>query len=157
MKISFIQTGKTTERYIAEGISLYENRIGKFVPFNIITTPALKNTRNMKPEDVKGREGVLLLDMLASDDYVILLDERGKEFTTNELASFIRISFSGLRRNIAFVCGGAWGFSQAVYSRADMRLSLSKLTFPHQLVRLLFMEQLYRVLTIIEGFPYHHE
>ncbi|MFO7574137.1 MAG: 23S rRNA (pseudouridine(1915)-N(3))-methyltransferase RlmH, partial [Bacteroidales bacterium] len=88
---------------------------------------------------------------------VILLDERGKEFTTNELASFIRISFTGLRRNIAFVCGGAWGFSQEIYSRADMRLSLSKLTFPHQLVRLLFIEQLYRVLTIIEGLPYHHE
>lgn len=157
MKISFIQTGKTTERYIAEGVSLYEDRIVKFVPFNILTTPALKNTRNMNPEEVKSREGRMLLDIIPADAYVILLDERGKEFTTAELASFVRRSFTGLRRNISFVCGGAWGFSQEVYSRADMRLSLSKLTFPHQLVRLLFMEQLYRVLTLIEGFPYHHD
>lgn len=157
MKISFVQTGKTTENYIAEGVSLYEKRIKKFLPFEIITTPALKNTRNLKPEEVKSREGKLLLDILPDDSFVILLDDRGKEFTTSELASFIRRSFAGLRRNIVFVSGGAWGFSPEAYERADMKLSLSKLTFPHQLVRLLFMEQMYRVLTVIEGIPYHHE
>ena len=157
MKIFFVQTGKTTEKYIAEGISLYEKRIKKFLPFKIITTTSLKSTRNLNPEEVKSREGKLLLDVLSKDDYVILLDERGKEFTTAELASFVRRSFIVLRRNIVFVSGGAWGFSPEVYSRADMKLSLSKLTLPHQLVRLLFLEQLYRVLTLIEGIPYHHE
>lgn len=157
MKISFVQTGKTTESYIAEGVSLYEKRINRFLPFNIITIPGLRNTRSLKPDDVRVKEGRQLLDTLPEDSFVILLDERGKEFTTTEFASFIRRSFTGLRRNIVFVSGGAWGFSPEVYSRADMRLSLSKLTFPHQLVRLLFMEQMYRVLTLIEGIPYHHE
>ncbi len=157
MKISFVQTGKTTENYINEGVSLYEKRIKKLVPFSILTTPAVKNRRNLKPEEIKNREGKLILDLLHDDDYIILLDEKGKEFTTAEMGSFLRRSFTGLRRNIVFVTGGAWGFSPEVYARADMKLALSKFTFPHQLVRLLFMEQLYRVLTLIEGLPYHHD
>jgi len=157
MKISFVQTGKTTENYINEGVSLYEKRIKKLVPFSILTTPAVKNRRNLKPEEIKNREGKLILDLLHDDDYIILLDEKGKEFTTAEMGSFLRRSFTGLRRNIVFITGGAWGFSPEVYARADMKLALSKFTFPHQLVRLLFMEQLYRVLTLIEGLPYHHD
>ncbi|MBE0675821.1 MAG: 23S rRNA (pseudouridine(1915)-N(3))-methyltransferase RlmH [Bacteroidales bacterium] len=157
MKVLFVQTGKTSEKYIAEGVSVYEPRIKRYIPFETITIPVIKNARNLTPDEVKRKEGKLLLDMLPDDVYVVLLDERGTEMTTSELASFMRRSLSVLRRNICFVTGGAWGFSPEVYARADMKLALSRLTFPHQLVRLLFVEQLYRVFSLIEGTPYHHE
>lgn len=157
MKINFVQTGKTTEQHVAEGVAMYEARIKRFISFEIVTIPALKNIRSLGAEDVKKREGVQLLAWLPSDSFVILLDEKGKEFSTVEFASFMRRSISNLRKNIVFVSGGAWGFSPEVYDRADMKLSLSRLTFPHQLVRLLFTEQLYRVFSLIEGNPYHHE
>ena len=157
MKINFVQTGKTTEQHVAEGVAIYEARIKRYISFEIITMPALKNIRSLTADDVKKREGVQLLAWLPSDSFVILLDEKGKEFSTVEFASFMRRSISNLRKNIVFVSGGAWGFAPDVHDRADMKLSLSRLTFPHQLVRLLFTEQLYRVFSLIEGNPYHHE
>lgn len=157
MKINFVQTGKTTEQHVAEGVAIYEARIKRYISFEIITMPALKNIRSLTADDVKKREGVQLLAWLPSDSFVILLDEKGKEFSTVEFASFMRRSISNLRKNIVFVSGGAWGFAPEVHDRADMKLSLSRLTFPHQLVRLLFTEQLYRVFSLIEGNPYHHE
>ena len=157
MKINFVQTGKTTEQHVAEGVAIYEARIKRYISFEILTMPALKNIRSLTADDVKKREGVQLLAWLPSDSFVILLDEKGKEFSTVEFASFMRRSISNLRKNIVFVSGGAWGFAPDVHDRADMKLSLSRLTFPHQLVRLLFTEQLYRVFSLIEGNPYHHE
>ncbi|MBM3419826.1 MAG: 23S rRNA (pseudouridine(1915)-N(3))-methyltransferase RlmH [Bacteroidetes bacterium] len=157
MKVYFIQTGKTSEKHVADGVEQYVARIRRSIPFETITVPAVRNSRAMPAEEVKKREGQAIMSVIPSDSYVILLDERGTEYSTTEFASFMRRSLSGTRRNICFVSGGAWGFSQEAYGRADMKLSLSKLTFPHQLVRLLFMEQLYRVLTLIEGKPYHHE
>ncbi|MDX9930483.1 MAG: 23S rRNA (pseudouridine(1915)-N(3))-methyltransferase RlmH [Bacteroidales bacterium] len=157
MKLVFIQTGKTTEKHVAEGVSLYHDRIRKITNFELVTLPGLKSTGKLGSSEVKRREGKQLLEFLPEDSYLILLDDKGREFTTSELAAFMKRSLTIIRRNIVFVAGGAWGFSPEVYSRAEMKLSLSRLTFPHQLVRLLFMEQLYRVLTIIEGTPYHHE
>lgn len=157
MKIIFIQTGKTTEKYLAEGVDLYTARIKRYATFEIITLPALKSTRGLTPDEVKKREGKKQMDAVGEDSYLILLDERGTEYSTMEFATFIRRSASNLRKNIVFLSGGAWGFSPDIYKRADMKMSLSRLTFPHQLVRLLFTEQLYRVLTVIEGDPYHHE
>jgi 23S rRNA (pseudouridine1915-N3)-methyltransferase len=157
MKIVLIQTGKTTENYISEGADIYITRIKRYTPFEVVTLPDLKNTRGLPPDEVKKREGAKQLEFAGADSFLILLDERGTEYTTMEFASFLRRSVSNLRKNIVFLTGGAWGFSPEVYKRADMKLSLSKLTLPHQLVRLLFLEQLYRVLTVIEGDPYHHE
>ncbi len=157
MKIIFIQTGKTTERYLIEGIDLYTARIRRYASFEIVTLPTLKSTRGLTPEEVKKREGVKQLEAVGEESYLILLDERGTEYSTMEFATLMRRSASNMRKNIVFLVGGAWGFSQEVYKRADMKMSLSRLTFPHQLVRLLFIEQLYRVLTVIDGDPYHHE
>jgi len=157
MKIFFVQTGKTTENYVNEGTLLYTERIKRYTPFELVTLPGLKSTKGLSPDDVKKREGQQQLEYVDKNSYLILLDEHGKEFTTLELASFISHSLTNLRKNIVFLSGGAWGFSPDVHKRGDMKLSLSRLTFPHQLVRILFLEQIYRALTVIEGDPYHHE
>jgi 23S rRNA (pseudouridine1915-N3)-methyltransferase len=157
MKIALLQTGKTTEKYISEGIEIYSERIRKYSGFEIITVPELKDTRNMPVNEQKNKEGKKILQATAKDDFIVLLDERGKEFTTKELAEWIEKKVSVAGKRIVFVTGGPWGFSDEVYKAARFRLSLSKLTFPHQLVRLLFAEQLYRAFTIIKREPYHHE
>jgi len=157
MKIALIHTGKTNERHISEGIEIYSLRIKKYTGFEIITIPDLKNTRNMPGQEQKTKEGNKILQSVGKDDYVVLLDERGKELRTSEFAGWLEKRFAASVKRIVFIIGGAWGFSEEVYSRADFRLSLSKMTFPHQLVRLLFAEQLYRAFTIIKGEPYHHD
>jgi len=157
MKIAFIQTGKTAERHVLEGVEAYSARIRKYTGFEIISIQDIKNTRNMPEQEQKQKEGVKILQALNKDDYVVLLDERGREMRTVEFAGWLGKLFLTQAKRIVFVTGGAWGFSDEVYSRADFRLSLSKMTFPHQLVRLLFAEQLYRAFTIIRGEPYHHE
>ncbi|MGE5419947.1 MAG: 23S rRNA (pseudouridine(1915)-N(3))-methyltransferase RlmH [Chloroflexota bacterium] len=157
MKIAFIQTGRTTDKSLAAAIDDYASRIRKYSGFEIITVPELKNTRNMPFAEQKLREGKKILQALNSDDYVILLDERGKELRTVDFADLLGKTFHLPRKRIVFITGGPWGFSGEVYERCDMKMSLSKMTFPHQLVRLLFLEQLYRAFTIIKGEPYHHE
>jgi 23S rRNA (pseudouridine1915-N3)-methyltransferase len=157
MKIALLQTGKTTERHISEGVEIYSARLKKYCGFDIITIPELKDTRNMPVREQKTREGKKILEALGRDDIAILLDERGKEFRTVDFAGWLegRLQMQGKR--LVFVIGGAWGFSDEVNEIACLRISLSKMTFPHQLVRLLFVEQLYRAFTIIKGEPYHHE
>jgi len=157
MKIALLQTGKTTDKHIAEVVDLYASRIKKYSVFEIITLPDLKNTRNMSVQEQKMKEGKKIIQSISVDDYVILLDERGKELRTVEFSGWVEKIFMLPKKRIMFVIGGPWGFSDEVYGRADFRMSLSKMTFPHQLVRLLFLEQLYRVFTIIKGEPYHHE
>ena len=157
MKIALLQTGKTTDKHIAEAVDLYASRIKKYSVFEIITLPDLKNTRNMSVQEHKMKEGKKIIQSISVDDYVILLDERGKELRTVEFSGWVEKIFMLPKKRIMFVIGGPWGFSDEVYGRADFRMSLSKMTFPHQLVRLLFLEQLYRVFTIIKGEPYHHE
>ena len=157
MKISLLQTGKTTDKHVAELVDLYTNRIKKYTAFDIVTIPELKNTKNMPVQEQKDREAVKIIQTLTDDDYIILLDEKGKELKTIEFSVALEKMFFLPKKRIVFIIGGPWGFSEMVYSRADYKMSLSKMTFPHQLVRLLFLEQLYRVFTIIKGEPYHHE
>jgi 23S rRNA (pseudouridine1915-N3)-methyltransferase len=157
MKIALLQTGKSTDKNISEAVDLYSSRIKKYSVFEIITLPEIKNTRNMSVQEQKIKEGKKIIQSIGVDDYVILLDERGKELRTVEFSGLVEKIFMLPKKRILFVIGGPWGFSDEVYSSADFMLSLSKMTFPHQLVRLLFLEQLYRVFTIIKGEPYHHE
>jgi 23S rRNA (pseudouridine1915-N3)-methyltransferase len=157
MKIALLQTGKTGEKYISDGVAEYSARISKYAPFETITIPDLKNTKNMPFDEQRSREGKAILQAIGNDDYVIVLDERGKEFNTFEFAAQVERIFQMSKKRLVFVIGGPWGFSQEVYSRADLKMSLSRLTFSHQMVRLLFAEQLYRILTVIKGDPYHHE
>jgi len=157
MKITLLQTGKTTDKNIVEIMRVYSARIRKYTGFEIITLPDVKNTKNMPVSEQKIKEGKKILQSLCNDDYVIILDERGMELRTIELADRLNRIFMLPKKKAVFVIGGPWGFSEDVYNRADFKLSLSKMTFPHQLVRLLFLEQLYRVFTILNGEPYHHE
>lgn len=157
MKISLLQTGKTTDKHISEVVDLYTARIKKYSVFEIVTLPDLKNTRNMSVQEQKLKEGKKIIQSFSIDDYVVLLDEKGKELRTVEFSGYMEKIFMQPKKRIVFVIGGPWGFSEEVYDRADFKMALSKMTFPHQLVRLLFLEQLYRVFTIIKGEPYHHE
>jgi 23S rRNA (pseudouridine1915-N3)-methyltransferase len=157
MKVILLQTGKTTDKYISELADLYTNRIKKYIGFEINTLPELKNAANMPVPSQKLKEGTRIISSLGNDDYVILLDERGKEYRTMDFSVLLEKLFMIPKKRIVFIIGGPWGFSEEVYKRADLKMSLSKMTFPHQLVRLLFLEQLYRAFTIIKGEPYHHE
>jgi len=157
MKIALIQTGKTTDKHISELADLYTNRIKKYSSFEMVTLPDVKNTKNMPVQEQKAKEALRMLQSLGDDDYVILLDENGKELRTTEFSAALEKIFFLPKKRIVFIIGGPWGFSESVYARADYKLSLSKMTFPHQLVRLLFLEQLYRIFTILKGEPYHHE
>jgi 23S rRNA (pseudouridine1915-N3)-methyltransferase len=157
MKIALFQTGKTTDKHISELADLYSNRIKKYTGFEIITIPDVKNTKNMPVQEQRTKEATKIIQSVTDDDYIILLDEKGKELRTLEFSGTLEKMFFLPKKRIVFIIGGPWGFSEAVYKRADYKMSLSKMTYPHQLVRLLFLEQLYRVFTIIKGEPYHHE
>lgn len=156
MKTILILVGKTTNKIFQTGINDYTERIGHYIPFNITTIPELKNTKSLSEEQQKQKEGELILKEILSSDTVVLLDERGKDFRSIEYAEWFRQRQATARR-LVFVIGGPYGFSKDVYDRANEKISLSKMTFSHQMVRLIFTEQLYRACTIIKGEPYHHE
>ncbi|MBR5687852.1 MAG: 23S rRNA (pseudouridine(1915)-N(3))-methyltransferase RlmH [Prevotella sp.] len=156
MKTELIVVGKTTDKHFQAGIEDYTERISHYQPFSITTIPELKNTKNLTEEQQKTREGELILRQLQSGDHVVLLDEHGKEMRSVDFASWIEKRQQTVRRLI-FVIGGPYGFSEEVYQRCNEKISLSKMTFSHQMVRLIFTEQLYRACTIIKGEPYHHE
>lgn len=156
MKIALMQVGKTTEKYLDEGILIYRDRIRKYVPFDIVTVPDVRNTRNMPVNEQKNREGEGILKALQPDDYIVLLDERGKEMSTVDFSSWLERMLMIPKKRIAFIIGGPWGVSGEISGEADFTLCLSKMTFSHQITRLLFLEQLYRAFTIIRGEPYHH-
>ena len=157
MKITLLTVGKTDVKWVREGLDLYVSRLMHYVPFCLEEIPQLRNASALSREQVKEREGGLILNKLKATDEVILLDERGKELRSLELAALLEEKLSRSPRDLVFVIGGAYGFSRAVYERADAWLSLSKMTFSHQMVRTIFAEQLYRAMTIIKGEPYHHE
>jgi len=156
MKTVLLMVGKTTDKHFAAGIADYAERIGHYMPFDIVVIPELKNTKSLTAEQQKAMEGELILKQLQPTDTVALLDERGVEMRSVELASWLQRKRNTVRR-LVFVIGGPYGFADKVYSRANELLSLSKLTFSHQMVRLVFTEQIYRACTIIKGEPYHHE
>lgn len=156
MKIALLQTGKTSEKYLSAGITIYEKRIKKYSSFEILTVPDLKNTKNMSADEQKEKEGEHILRFLKGDDYIVFLHEKGKELSTNDFSRWFEKILMLRKKRIVFVIGGPWGFSAEVLKRANAIISLSQLTFSHQIVRLLFLEQLYRAFTIIKGEPYHH-
>lgn len=158
MRITLLLVGKTTFGYVKDAVELYRSRISRYVQFALVEIPELKGVSSLSQESIKEKEGDLILSRLKPGDDVILLDERGMELRSVEFASYLQRKFvSASGRDIVFVVGGAYGFSDKVYARADGKLSLSRMTFSHQLVRAVFTEQLYRALTIIKGEPYHHE
>ena len=156
MKTELIVVGRTVNKHFIAGIADYSERIGHYMPFSITTIPELKNTKSLTEEQQKQAEGEQILKLIQPSDTVVLLDEHGHEYRSMELASWLEQKRNTARR-LVFVIGGPYGFSQAVYLRANEKISLSKMTFSHQMVRLIFTEQLYRACTIIKGEPYHHE
>lgn len=156
MKTILLLVGKNQNKNFQAGISDYSERITHYMPFEIKVIPELKNTRNLNEEQQKVREGELILKELQSSDTVVLMDEHGKELRSVELARWLQ-GKQAISRRLVFVIGGPYGFSPEVYARANEQLSLSKMTFSHQMVRLIMVEQLYRACTIIKGEPYHHE
>ncbi|MFI3322026.1 MAG: 23S rRNA (pseudouridine(1915)-N(3))-methyltransferase RlmH [Rikenellaceae bacterium] len=157
MNIELIVIGKTNVDFVEIGIAEYKKRLSKYTKFNITTFPDIKGAKSMAVGEIKQREGEMLLSALKDFDEVVLLDERGKEFSSEGFATYIENLNLRSVRNIAFVIGGAYGFSEQVYSRCTSKISLSKMTFSHQMIRLIFIEQLYRAHTIIKGEPYHHK
>ncbi len=157
MKVIFIQVGQTDQAYLREGISIFESRIRHYIPIEVIIIPATKGGAKKDIEQLKESEGERILNNYKPGDYVVLLDERGDQFSSRKFAVFMEEKMvTGLKR-ILFISGGAYGVSRQVYERADRVLSISKMTFSHQMIRLIFFEQLYRAMTILKGDPYHHD
>lgn len=156
MKTTLIMVGKTADKLYSEGIDNYANRINHYINFNIKVIPELKNSKSLSEEQQKEKEGELILKNIEDKAFVVLLDERGKELRSVEFAAWLDNKQQTVR-NLTFVIGGPYGFSQAVYDRADGKISLSRMTFSHQMVRLVFTEQIYRACTILRNEPYHHE
>lgn len=157
MKVSFLVVGKTNDDYIIKAVSVYEKRLKHYLPFEIIVIPELKNTKKMTFEVQKEQEGLQILKYIKNSDFTILLDENGKEFNSVGFSKFVEKKMIEGTRNVLFVVGGPYGFSKEVYNKANIKISLSKMTFSHQMVRLFFVEQFYRAMTIIKGEPYHHQ
>lgn len=157
MNISLVVVGKTNIDYIEKGIDVYCKRISNYNKFDITTINDIKNPKNLTVDQIKQQEGETILKAISKYDYIILLDEKGKQFKSIEFASWIeKLNFQA-HRNICFVVGGAYGFSDDVYQKANDKISISKMTFSHQMIRLLFVEQLYRAYTILSNEPYHHK
>ena len=157
MKTEFIVVGKTTNSKLGEMIADYTERIGHYIPFSLTVIPELRNTKGQSPEMQKEREAEMLLKCFRPGDCVVLLDEGGREFRSVDFATYMQSRLSSPSRRLVFVVGGPYGFAPSVYKAASEKLSLSKMTFSHQMIRLLFVEQVYRAMTILRGEPYHHE
>jgi len=156
MKVKLLAIGKTEEKYLKEGIDLYIKKIGHYFPFEYEELPALKQTKKWNISEQKKCEGEILLKKIAIPDTVILLDENGKQYSSVEFSDFLQQKMLQNLKQIVFVIGGAYGFSEEVYKRKNHSLSLSSMTFSHQMVRLIFLEQLYRGASILKNEPYHH-
>ena len=156
MKINLMYVGKTDDDYIKNGCLLYYNRLKRYLPIEEIIVPSVKNIKSLRIEEVKEREAELILKQLKPADRLILLDEKGKQFDSVGFSKYIEQNMVDRIKNLIFLVGGPYGFSKNIYDRANGKISLSNLTFSHQMVRLFFMEQLYRAFTIIRNEPYHH-
>jgi len=157
MKISLICIGKTDEKFIQEGIDKYLKRLKHYISFQLLVLPDVKNVKNLSESQQKEKEGELLFKQLSTQDFVILLDERGKEIRSVEFARYFERKMLASTQHMVFLIGGPYGFSDEIIQRANDKISLSKLTFSHQMVRLFFVEQVYRAFSILKGEPYHHE
>lgn len=157
MKIELAVIGKTSIGYLKQGIDEYIKRLKHYVPFEIKYIDDIKNTKNISEDQQKRTEGAKILSLLDKSDFVVLLDEHGKEYTSIQYSSYIQKRMLSGAKKVLFVIGGPYGFSQEVYDRANDKISFSKMTFNHEMIRLIFTEQLYRAYTIINHEPYHHE
>lgn len=157
MNIVLLTVGKTRTPYVAEGIDEYLKRLRRYVPYEIMEIPDVKNAGKISREEQKEAEGNLILAALSSSDHLMLLDERGRQYTSLEFSSKLQGIMASGKKRLVMAVGGPYGFSQAVYSRANELLSLSKMTFNHEMVRLFITEQVYRAMSILRGDPYHHE
>jgi Uncharacterized conserved protein len=157
MKIDLVLVGKSDQKYLQEGIDIYLKRLKYYCQFEMKIIPDLKSTKSLSEEQQKEKEGELIINQIKDSDFVILLDERGESLSSVDFAQFIEKRQVAGTRKLSFVVGGPYGFSRDVYAKANAKLSLSAMTFSHQMVRLLFIEQLYRAFTIINGEPYHHK
>ena len=157
MKTVLLVVGKTVEKYFVQAIEEYVQRTKHYISFDLEVIPELKNTKSLSEEQQKEKEGELILKSLQPGDTVVLLDEHGKELRSVEFADYMKRKLNTTNRRLVFIIGGPYGFSPAVYDAAQEKLSLSKMTFSHQMIRLIFVEQLYRAMSILNGSPYHHE
>ena len=156
MKITLLVVGKTTDQRLQTLIEDYQQRLKHYIPFEIVVIPDLRNAKALTQTQIKEQEGIEILRRITPSMDVILLDEHGREYRSIEYAQWIQKKMAA-RRDVTFIVGGPYGFSTAVYERADGKISLSKMTFSHQMIRLFFTEQIYRAMTILRGEPYHHE
>jgi 23S rRNA (pseudouridine1915-N3)-methyltransferase len=157
MKVVLLVTGRTDTRWWNEALNDYTGRLKHYIPFEVEVIPDLKHVKNRTETQQKMQEGALIVKYLQAGDFCVLLDERGKEFTSRQFALYMEKKVRTTARRLVFVIGGAYGFSDDVYAKADERIALGKMTFSHQMIRPVFAEQLYRAMTIIRGEPYHHE
>lgn len=157
MKITLLTVGKTDKDWVKQGTDIYVSRLKHYMPFTISEIPELKNVSALSKDQIKTKEGELILKNLKPSDDVILMDEHGKEYTSVDFASLLQKKITYEGKDIVFIIGGAYGFSDEVYRRANSKISLSRMTFSHQMVRAIFAEQIYRAFTIMRGEPYHHE
>jgi len=157
MNLILLTVGKTDVKWVKEGLDLYASRLKHYIPFSIVEIPELKKVASLTRQQIKEKEGELILKQVGPQDILVLLDEHGREYRSLEFADFLEKQLATGAKNLIFTVGGAYGFSDAVYDRANWKISLSKMTFSHQMVRTIFAEQLYRAFTILKGEPYHHE
>ena len=157
MKIVLITIGKTNEKYLIEGISDYQRRLKHYTNFDMIEIVHFKNAKNFSESELMQKEGELILKQIKNSDHLVLLDDKGKDFTSQKFAQKLQQWMLSGKKRLVFVVGGAYGFSEEIYKRGNEKLSLSKMTFSHQMVRLFFVEQIYRGYTILNNEPYHHE
>lgn len=157
MKTEFWYIGKTSFPYLETGMEIYEKRLERYLPFQSVLIPDVKNGKKLPSEQLKIKEGESVLNKLNATDFLVLLDERGKEMSSIQFSKFMEQKLQLGNRKLIFLVGGAYGFSETVYQRADQKMSLSKMTFSHQMIRLFFLEQIFRAMSILKGEPYHNE
>ena len=157
MKIVLLTIGKTSEKYLIKGIAQYQKRLKHYTQFEMLEIPNLKNAKNFSNAELMKKEGELMMKQLQNSDHLVLLDDKGKDFTSLKFSQKLQSWMLSGKKRLVFVVGGAYGFSEDIYARGNEKLSLSKLTFSHQMVRLFLVEQIYRGYTILNNEPYHHE
>jgi len=157
MKITLICIGKTDEKYLNEGLDKYMGRLKYYISFNLIIIPDIKNSKSLSESQQKEKESQLIMKHIQPQDTVVLLDEFGKEFRSIDFSKYLEKNMVNSIQHLVFIVGGPYGFDQRIYERSNQKISLSKMTFSHQMIRLFFVEQLYRAFSILKGEPYHHE
>ncbi|MNK33149.1 Ribosomal RNA large subunit methyltransferase H [compost metagenome] len=157
MQVTLLCIGKTGKKFLEEGEQEYLKRLRHYISFQMHIIPDIKQSKNLSENQIKQKEGELILEKVGTSETLILLDERGKEYSSMEFSTHLQDQFNRGGKHIYFVVGGPYGFSDSVYQRANGMISLSQMTFSHQMIRLFFIEQLYRAMTILKNEPYHHQ